>query len=81
MADRKPIVLPYICGVARRNWRMLKCKPCAHEFWYSVPSACNYRWFNLFMRHDIICPNCGNKDLPRVLIFDVNDEYDFKPII
>lgn len=80
MAERKIITLPYISNFAKRNWSRLKCKPCAHEFWYSVPTAANYRLFNLFMQHNIICPNCGNKDLPRVLIFDVNDEYDFKTI-
>lgn len=80
MNTRKPIQLPYISARAKRNWWPLKCKPCGHMFWYNIPSVWNFKWLELFMKHKIICPNCGNKDLPCVLIFDVNDEYGFKNV-
>ncbi len=80
--ERKPIILPYVCGVAKKTWSPFVCGGCKKSLWYQAPSPWHYRDWSLFIQHKIKCPHCGETHKRKVLILDVNDDIDYQsPII
>lgn len=79
--ERKPTILPFVCGVPKRNWYPFICGGCKKNLWYTLPRVWHYRDLALYMEHGIKCPHCGEVHKRKVLILDVNDEYESFPEI